>query len=60
MDGQDEDVTQLAAVVRRQRDIGVAIRDEVDRQTEMLDMVGDDADRVGAKIRVAKNRARNL
>ncbi|KAL2105834.1 hypothetical protein VUR80DRAFT_7683 [Thermomyces stellatus] len=60
MDEQDKSVSQLAAVVRRQKEIGVAIRDEVERQTEMLDMVGDDADRVGAKIRVAKNRTRNL
>lgn len=60
MDGQDDSVAQLTAVVRRQREIGVAIRDEVERQGEMLDMLGDDADRVGAKIRVAKGRARNL
>ena len=60
MDEQDDSVSQLTAVVRRQREIGVAIRDEVERQTEMLDMVGDDADRVGSKIRVAKNRTRNL
>ena len=60
MDDQDDSVTQLTAVVRRQREIGVAIRDEVERQGEMLDMLGDDTDRVGAKIRVAKGRARNL
>lgn len=60
MDEQDDSVTQLTAVVRRQREIGVAIRDEVERQGEMLDMLSDDADRVGAKIRVAKGRAKNL
>lgn len=60
MDEQDGSVSQLTGVVRRQREIAVAIHDEVERQTEMLDMLGDDTDRVGAKIRVAKNRARNL
>jgi len=57
---QDQNVDQLTAIVRRQKEIGLAIKDEVDRQTEMLDMMSDDVDRVGNKIRVAKNRTRNL
>ncbi|CAI4218068.1 unnamed protein product [Parascedosporium putredinis] len=57
---QDQNVDQLTAIVRRQKEIGLAIKDEVDRQTEMLDMMNDDVDRVGNKIKVAKNRTRNL
>ncbi|PKS10379.1 hypothetical protein jhhlp_002130 [Lomentospora prolificans] len=57
---QDQSVDQLTTIVRRQKEIGLAIKDEVDRQTEMLDMMSDDVDRVGNKIRVAKNRTRNL
>ncbi|SPO00579.1 related to syntaxin [Cephalotrichum gorgonifer] len=57
---QDDSVAHLTAIVRRQKEIGIAIKDEVDRQTEMLDMLDDDTDRVDAKLRIAKNRTRNL
>ncbi|KAH6693627.1 hypothetical protein F5X68DRAFT_199383 [Plectosphaerella plurivora] len=60
MSEQDEQVEALAAIVRRQKEMGLRINDEIEAQTEMLDRVNDDADRVGGKMRVAKNRIKKL
>jgi regulator of vacuolar morphogenesis len=60
MADQDQAVEQLGAIVRRQKEMGLMIRDEVDAQNEMLDRMHDDVDRVHGKIKVAKNRVKNL
>lgn len=60
LEQQDADVTQLAAVVRRQREIGVQIGEEVDRQKEMLEMLDEDVDRVGGKVKVANTRLKKF
>ncbi|KAH7374798.1 PX domain-containing protein [Plectosphaerella cucumerina] len=60
MSEQDEQVEALAAIVRRQKEMGLRINDEIEAQTEMLDRINDDADRVGGKMRVAKNRIKKL
>ncbi|KAJ9151939.1 PX domain-containing protein [Pleurostoma richardsiae] len=60
MADQDQDVDALAKIVRRQKEMGLAIKEEVDRHTEMLDRLNDDADRVAGKVRVAKERTRRL
>lgn len=60
MQEQDQDVESLTKVIQRQKEMGLAIKDEVDRQTEMLDRMNDDVDRVGAKVKVAKDRVRKL
>ncbi len=60
MEDQDQDVESLARIVRRQKEMGLAIKDEVDMQTQMLDQLDLDMNRADAKIKVAKDRARKL
>ena len=57
---QDQDVEALTKIVRRQREMGMAIYDEVNRQIDMLDRLDQDTDVVGKKLDVAKDRARRL
>ncbi|ROV92292.1 hypothetical protein VSDG_07244 [Cytospora chrysosperma] len=57
---QDEDVEELAKIIRRQREMGLAIKSEVEVQNEMLDQMDRDADRLGAKMQVANKKARKL
>ncbi|KAL0932098.1 PX domain-containing protein [Colletotrichum truncatum] len=56
MSEQDEQVNTLAAIVRRQKEMGLQINEEVESQTKMLDRMNEDVDRVGGKIGVAKRR----
>ncbi|KAK1965865.1 PX domain-containing protein [Colletotrichum eremochloae] len=56
MSEQDEQVNVLAAIVRRQKQMGLQINEEVVEQTKMLDRLNEDAERVGGKIDVAKKR----
>ncbi|KAB5516956.1 PX domain-containing protein [Coniochaeta sp. 2T2.1] len=60
MEEQDQDVNALAQIVRRQKEMGMAIKDEVDRQIESMDRMGEDVDRLGGKIGVAKERTKRL
>lgn len=60
MQAQDQQVDQLAAIIRRQKEMGLQIHDEVEQQTEMLRMLDDDTDRVQGKIKVANNRIRKM
>lgn len=60
MEEQDQDVNALAQIVRRQKEMGLAIKDEVDRQIEYMDRMDQDVDRLGGKIRVAKDRTKRL
>ncbi|KAL2752906.1 hypothetical protein ACRALDRAFT_1065897 [Sodiomyces alcalophilus JCM 7366] len=60
MSEQDEQVNVLAAIVRRQKEMGLQINDEIETQTEMLDRLNEDVDRVGGKLGVAKNRVKKL
>lgn len=53
---QDSDVIDLTKVVRRMKEMGVQINDELQLQKEMLDRMDEDVDRVGGKINVAKKR----
>ncbi|KAK3682759.1 hypothetical protein B0T22DRAFT_522169 [Podospora appendiculata] len=57
---QDEDVEALARIVRRQKEMGMAIHDEVNRHVDMLNRVNEDADVVGRKLGVAKERVKRL
>lgn len=57
MADQDVDVEALGKMVRRQREIGMAIQTEVEEQNEMLRRVDEDADRVKKKVDIAKKRA---
>ncbi|KAF7948347.1 uncharacterized protein EAE97_003758 [Botrytis byssoidea] len=56
MQNQDLDVEELGKIVRRQREMGLAIHGELELQNEMLKRVDEDADRVGGKINIAKKR----
>lgn len=60
MNAQDEQVDQLAAIIRRQKEMGLQIHDEVERQTDMLRVLDEDTDRVQGKIKVANNRIRKM
>jgi regulator of vacuolar morphogenesis len=56
MQDQDLDVEELAKVVRRQKEMGLAINEELEYQNELLKKVDEDVDRVQSKIKVAQKR----
>ncbi|RDA85548.1 hypothetical protein CP532_3309 [Ophiocordyceps camponoti-leonardi (nom. inval.)] len=60
MQAQDEQVEQLAAIIRRQKDMGLKINDEVEAQSEMLERMDQDSSRVMGKVQVANNRIRKM
>lgn len=60
MEDQDLNVEELAKMVRRQREIGVAIQSEVEEQNEMLRMMDEDVMRVNMKVDIARKRAGNI
>lgn len=60
MHSQDAQVDQLATIIRRQKEMGLQINEEVERQTEMLDMLDEDTTRVQGKVKVANNRIRKM
>ncbi|KAL5354903.1 hypothetical protein ACLOAV_000994 [Pseudogymnoascus australis] len=53
---QDLDLDELAKIVRRQKEMGIAISDELELQNEMLTRVDEDVTRVGGKLEIAKKR----
>ncbi|OAA58644.1 Target SNARE coiled-coil domain protein [Niveomyces insectorum RCEF 264] len=57
---QDQEVAALGEIVQRQRALGLAIKDEVDEQTLLLEQLGDGVDRVQGKVKVAKERIKRL
>ncbi|KAI9740688.1 MAG: hypothetical protein M1818_004652 [Claussenomyces sp. TS43310] len=60
MQDQDLDVEELAKIVRRQREMGLAINEELALQDEMLERVDEDVDRVKGKIDIAKKRIQKI
>jgi regulator of vacuolar morphogenesis len=60
MQNQDLAVDQLTAVIRRQREMGERIHEEVEDQIRMLDELDQDTDRTGAKLKVANNRIKKM
>lgn len=56
MQEQDEDIMTLAQAVRRQKELGTAIQEELVVQNEMLGLLDEDVTRVQGKIDVAKKR----
>ncbi|KAK0389013.1 hypothetical protein NLU13_2590 [Sarocladium strictum] len=60
MESQDQALDALAAIIRRQKEMGVEINDEVERQNEMLSQLDNDADRVQGKLKVANNRIKKF
>ncbi|KAL7935006.1 v-SNARE protein [Trichoderma chlorosporum] len=57
---QDQAIDQLAAIIRRQKEMGIQINEEVERQTELLDSLDEDVDRVEGKVRVANRRIKKM
>jgi len=60
MQEQDMDVEELNKTVRRMREVGVAINEELEDQNPLLEMMDEDVDRVGAKIDIAKGRIKKI
>ncbi|KAF5026669.1 hypothetical protein F66182_1253 [Fusarium sp. NRRL 66182] len=60
MRNQDLAVDQLTAVIRRQREMGERIHEEVEEQIRLLDELDQDTDRTGAKLKVANNRIKKM
>lgn len=57
---QDEDVEELAKLVRRQKEMGLAIQGEIDVHLNMLHDMDDNAARLAAKLDVGKKQVRKL
>ncbi|KAG5952908.1 hypothetical protein E4U53_007603 [Claviceps sorghi] len=57
---QDVSLDQLTAIIRRQKEMGLQIKDEVEAQTEMLAQLDEDVDRVYRKLDVANSRIKRL
>ncbi|KAL6703821.1 hypothetical protein ACN47E_009040 [Coniothyrium glycines] len=53
---QDEDLVDLTTVVRRMREMGVHINQEIVEQNAMLGLLEEDVERVDGKIKIAKKR----
>ncbi|RFU27657.1 hypothetical protein B7463_g8688, partial [Scytalidium lignicola] len=60
MEDQDLDVEELGKIVRRQKEMGMAIHGELELQKDMLNRVDGDVDRIKGKIGVAKKRVGKL
>ncbi|KAL2810410.1 putative SNARE complex subunit [Aspergillus granulosus] len=53
---QDMSMAELIKVIRRQKELGIRINEELEIQNEMLRMVDEDTDRVTKKMEIAKKR----
>jgi len=56
MKDQDLDVEELGKIVRRQKEMGMAIHGELEYQNELLKTVDENVDRVAKKVDIAKKR----
>ncbi|KIL70771.1 hypothetical protein M378DRAFT_67100 [Amanita muscaria Koide BX008] len=57
---QDDQLTQLTTILRRQRHLGEAINSEIATQIEMLDDLSNEVDRVGSKLTTASKQLNRL
>ena len=57
---QDQDLVDLTTVVKRMREMGVAINEEVVQQNALLGLFEEDVQRVDGKIRIAKKRIEKI
>lgn len=60
MQQQDDQLTQLAAILQRQRHLGVAISEEIALQNPMLDELANEVDGVQGKIKKADKMTKRL
>ncbi|KAB8203091.1 hypothetical protein BDV34DRAFT_214903 [Aspergillus parasiticus] len=56
MEDQDQSVEELLKIIRRQKELGIAINEEVEIQNALLSMANEDAERVHRKIDIGKKR----
>lgn len=57
---QDSQLSELSSILVRQKHLGLAINQELRLQTEMLDDLSNDVDRVGGKLTSAKKQMNKL
>ena len=60
MDQQDAQVSQLTAILQRQKQLGNAINSELAQHIELLDGLHNDTERVGGKLIAAKKQLNRL
>lgn len=60
IDQQDAQVAQLATILQRQKQLGMAINNELAQHIELLDGLSNDMDRVGGKLTAAKKQLNRL
>ncbi|KAA1468224.1 Phox-like protein [Dentipellis sp. KUC8613] len=60
MEEQDATLSQLSAILQRQKQLGVAIGSEIAQQNELLDDLSDNVDRVGGELSAAKKQMNRL
>ena len=60
MDQQDSQVSQLTAILQRQKHLGTAINNELAQHVELLDGLHNDMERVGGKLTAAKKQLNRL
>ena len=60
MQQQDEQLSELTTILRRQRQLGVAIANEIGQQNELLDDLSNEVDRVGGKLTTANRQLNRL
>jgi regulator of vacuolar morphogenesis len=60
MDQQDEQVAGLSAILHRQKQLGLAISNEIREQIDLLDDLNNEVDRVGGKLTGAKKQLNRL
>lgn len=53
---QDQELEQLGSVIRKQKELAVAINEELQLQNELLDELDGEVDRVGNKLHYAQKR----
>ncbi|OOO14723.1 Phox-like domain-containing protein [Aspergillus oryzae] len=56
MEDQDQSVEELLKIIRRQKELGIAINEEVEIQNALLSIANEDAERVHRKIDIGKKR----
>lgn len=60
MQEQDEDVDQLTKIVRRQKEMAHLIDQEVTQQTDLLEDMNNNVDRVSTKVNVVSGKVQKL
>ncbi|KAG6842605.1 hypothetical protein C0991_000131 [Blastosporella zonata] len=60
MQEQDQQLAQLSTILQRQKQLGIAIGNEIGSQIEMLDDLSNEVDRVGGKLTTTNRQLNRL